>query len=198
MQRSIRLILPSLAALCCLAVPLAATSISGTLSGTSTLTATGTPGVYTQNFTGNGTDTWLGNFSVQTTSTADFSSPPSITISSGTFTETFPGGTLFGTSSGDGTASGHGTAATEIDLVFTGGTGEFAGVTGEATFSGGVTMTSPTTESLNGTYVGAITLSPEPSSLPALVLVGLTLLVYSLAAPRLRRRRGDRSQLRGS
>jgi hypothetical protein len=120
--------LNSVATLCCLAVPLAATSISRTLSGTSTLTATGT--------TGNGTDTWLGNFSVQTTSTADFSSPPSITISSGTFTETFPGGTLFGTSSGDGTASGHGTAATEIDLVFTGGTGEFESVTGEATFTG--------------------------------------------------------------
>jgi hypothetical protein len=103
MRRWIHPLLSSFAALCCFAVPLAATSISGTLSGTSTLTPTSTPGVYTQNFTGTGADSWLGNFTAQTTSTADFSSPPSITISSGTVTETFPGGTLFGTSSGDGT-----------------------------------------------------------------------------------------------
>ena len=198
MHRWIRPLFPSLAALCCFALPLAAESISGTLSADSTLTPSGTPGVYIQNLTGNGTDSLLGSFTVASMSTADFSHPPAITITSGTFTETFAGGTLFGTSSGDGTASGHGTATTGIDLLFTGGTGKFGGVTGEATFTGTVTQTSPTTQSLDGNYVGTLTSFPEPSGLPIAALISLIVVVYSLAAPRLRQRHGRRSQLRNS
>jgi len=84
---------------------------------------------------------------VTATSTVDFSDPPTLVISDGTLTETFLSGTLFGTSSGSGTASGLGTATFTIDFVITGGTGIFAGYTGEATLTGVITQTSPTTES---------------------------------------------------
>jgi hypothetical protein len=152
-----------------LAVPVHAGPISGTLDGDSTLTPTGTPGVFVQNFTGDGDDTTFGSFTPQSTSTIDFSKPPAIVISSGLFTEVFSQGTLFGTSSGRGTASGTGTATVTLDFVITGGTGLFAGDTGEATATGTITSTSPTTESFTGSYVGSIAAIPEPSSLALLV-----------------------------
>jgi hypothetical protein len=100
-------------------------------------------------------------------STIDFSSPPNILITAGTLSETFLHGTLLGTASGSGTASGHGTATVTIDYVITGGTGLFAGATGEATLTATITSTSPTTESIsNGTYVGSLTLVPDPALLP--------------------------------
>jgi hypothetical protein len=102
-------------------------NISGTFDGDSILTLTANPGVYAQNFSGDGDDTTYGSFTPTSESTVDFSNPPAITISDGTFLETFSKGTLFGVSSGGGTASGHGTATVTLDLIFKVGTGLFAG-----------------------------------------------------------------------
>ena len=88
------------------AASVSAGPISGTLSGDATLTPTAALGVFTQNYSGDGNDTMFGSYTVQSTSTVDFSHPPNVVISDGTFTETFSEGTLFGTSSGNGTASG--------------------------------------------------------------------------------------------
>jgi hypothetical protein len=143
--------------------------ISGTFAGDSTLTATSTPGIYVQNFSGNGDDTTYGSFTTGSMSTVDFSKPPNIIISDGLFTETFSQGTLFGTSSGNGSASGKGTATFTIDYVFTGGTRLFAGDTGEATLTGTITSTSPTTESITGSYSGSLTATPVPAALPLFV-----------------------------
>jgi hypothetical protein len=164
------------------AVSVQAGPISGALSGDGTLTPTGTPGIFTQNYTGDGTDTTFGSFTVQTTSTVDISNPPHIVISDGMFTETFSLGTLFGTSSGDGTISGTGTAMFTGDAVFTGGTGLFAGATGEATSLQMLIRSGPTTVSGSGTYVGTLSIVPEPSSLALLASAALVLLY--------RRRRG--------
>jgi hypothetical protein len=164
------------------AVPVHAGPISGTLSGDGTLAPTSTPGIFTQNYTGDGTDATFGSFTLQTTSTVDLSNLPHIVISDGTFTETFSLGTLFGTSSGDGTVSGTGTATFTGDAVFTGGTGIFVGATGDATSLQMLIRISPTTISGSGTYVGTLSIVPEPSSL-ALLASGALVLLY-------RRRRG--------
>ncbi len=155
-----------------LSVPAHAGVITGTFTGDSTLTPTGTPGVFIQNFSGDGDDTTFGAFTPLSQSTIDFSHPPNILISNGTLSETFTNGTLLGTSSGSGTASGLGTAAFTINFVITGGTGDFAKFTGEATLTGTITQTSPTTESLAGSYTGAISAVPEPSTL-CLLAIGL-------------------------
>jgi hypothetical protein len=154
-----------------LVAPLRAASLSGSFEGDATLTPTGTPGVYTQSFTGDGADDTYGAFTPSSTSTTDFSHPPSIVISNGMLTEAFEEGSLLGTSSGDGTANGNGMATFSIDYVITGGTGLFAGANGEATLMGTITTTSPTTESITGTYVGSFTV-PEPTAF-ALGAVGL-------------------------
>ena len=169
-----------------LAWPVQGGIVTGTLSGVSTLTPTNTPGVFVQNFTGSGTDTTYGAFEVQSQATIDFSNPPAITISGGTLTETFSQGTLFGTSSGRGTASGQGTATFMIDFVITGGTGRFVGATGEVTITGMITRTSPTTESVTGTYKGSLAFVPEPSTLAMFGPVGVVIAVW---ACRGRRRR---------
>jgi hypothetical protein len=85
---------------------------------------------------------------------ADFSHPTNVVISDGMFTETFSAGILFGTSCGEGTASGVGTATFTADVVFTGGTGLFAGATGGATGLQMLMTIGPTTVSGSGTYVG--------------------------------------------
>ena len=158
-----------------LALPVHAGPISGTLSGDSTLTPAGTPGIFVQTFTGDGDDTIYGSFTAQSGSTIDFSDPPHILISSGSFTEVFSQGTLFGTSSGSGAASGNGTATVTIDLVITGGTGLFAGDTGEITATETITRTSSTTESLTGSYTGSLATIPEPGSLALLVPAAVVL-----------------------
>ena len=166
------------------ALPLhAGIMISGTLSGDATLTAN-SQGVYVQNFSGDGDDTTFGSFTSQATSNVDFSAPPAVTISAGMLTETFPNGTLFGTSSGSGTASGLGTATVTIDFIITGGTGIFAGASGETTFTGTITATSATTESITGSYVGTLSTVPEPAS----VVVWSGLLALSSVVQRWRRR----------
>lgn len=147
-----------------LAVPAQAGSLSGTFDGSATLTPTGTPGVFTQNFTGDGTDDTYGAFTPSSMSTVNFSNPPKIVFTDGMLTETFAGGTLMGTGSGSGTASGHGTATFTIDFVITGGTGIFKGGRGDVTITGDITQTGPTTEAIsNGSYTGKL-ITPEPSS----------------------------------
>src|ERR1700675_1230268 len=100
MRRPITATLIALVATVGLAVHVQGGVITGTLSGDSTLTPTITPGVFVQNFTGDGDDTTFGSFTPQSLSTIDFSNPPAILISNGMFSETFLQGTLFGTSSG--------------------------------------------------------------------------------------------------
>lgn len=94
MIRSVAATLIALAAMGGLAMPVHADLISGTLSGDSTLTPTATPGVFAQNFTGDGDDAIFGLFTVQSQSTIDFSSPPAIFISSGSFLEDLSQGNL--------------------------------------------------------------------------------------------------------
>jgi len=157
-----------------LAVPVQAdsTPTSGTLQGNSTLTSTGDlcGCVFDSNFIGSGVDTVSGSFTASNMGIDIFSSSTSFT-SSGTFIDVFAGGTVFGTFTESGTVSGDTTAVT-IDTVTTGGTGVFAGDTGEGIVTG--TNTSTNTPMFNGTYTGFIT-TPEPSSL-ALMLAGIGLL----------------------
>jgi hypothetical protein len=153
-----------------LVVPAHAESISGTFDGNSTLIPTGTPGVFTQAFTGDGDDTRFGAFTPMSLSTIDFSHPPNILFSNGTLVETFTDGTLFGTTSGNGTANGHGNVTFTIDYVINGGTGSLAGDTGEATLMGTITQTSATTESISdGSYTGSLTPVSELATLLVLV-----------------------------
>lgn len=157
-----------------LAVPAQAGSLSGMFDGTATLTPTGTPGVFIQDFTGDGTDNTYGAFDVSSMSTVDFSNPPHIVFTNGMLTQTFTDGTLFGKGSGSGTASGLGTATFTIHYVITGGTGFFTGFHGEATITGDITQTGPLTEAIsNASYTGRL-VTPEPSSLTLLGL-GVTL-----------------------
>jgi hypothetical protein len=59
-----------------------------------------------------------------------------------------------------------------LDLVITGGTGLFAGDTGEAASLQMIVSTSPTTGAGSGTYVGTLS-APEPSSLALLAPAAL-------------------------
>ena len=184
MRCSITFSLVALVGLVGMVIPVRAGTLSGTFDGSSTLTPTGTQGVYSQTFTGDGDDTTYGAFTPSSLSSIDFSHPPNITISGGTFTETFAGGTLLGTGSGAGTASGQGTATFTLDYVITGGTGFFAGATGEITLTGTITQTSPTTESIsNGSYTGSFT-TPEPSSLALIALGAAGLAAYGFRRQR--------------
>ena len=156
-------LLAAMVFLAALVIPLHATVLTGTFDGVGTLTPTGMPGIFTQNLTGDGTDAFFGAFTIAGQSTIDFSSPPQIVVTSGMVTLTFSNGTLFGTTAGEGTANGMGMATFDGDFSITGGTGRFAGVTGDIMVNGTITRTSPTTEDINASYQGSIT--PEPSSL---------------------------------
>lgn len=157
--------------------PLSAEMISGSINGDATLTPTATPGIYAQNFTGDGDDNKYGNFTIASTSIVDFSKPPSLVFTDGSLLETFAKGTLFGTSSGDGTANGKGTATYSIDFTITGGTGIFAGSKGSVSITGTITQTSPTTETVTGTYAGTLSSVPEPSTL---AMLGSMIVVFGL------------------
>lgn len=153
-----------------LIAPAHAGSISGTFDGNATLTPTAMPGVFIQNFSGDGTDNTYGDFDVTSMSTVDFSNPPNITFTDGMLLETFDGGTLFGTGSGTGMGNGHGMATFTIDFVITGGTGKFLGDHGSAMITGDITQTGPLTEAIsNASYTGTL-VTPEPSSLGLIVL----------------------------
>jgi hypothetical protein len=65
------------------------------------------------------------------------------------------------------------TAKLTLDLVITGGTGLFAGDTGEATSLQMIMSTSPTTGAGSGTYAGTLSNVPEPSSLALLAPAAL-------------------------
>ncbi len=191
MRRPITAPLVALVALGGLVAPVQGGSISGIYSGTATLTPTSTSGVFVDNFTGDGDDTTFGSFMVQSSATVDFSKPPDITLSGGMFMETFSQGTLFGICSESGTASGQGTATFTVDYVYTGGTGLFAGDTGEARITATVTSTSSTTESATGSYAGSLV--PEPSSLALLasaVAVGAVVVVRGRRREVMARERG--------
>ena len=164
--RALLLLLVSLALLI---VPAQAGLLSGAIDGTATLTPTGTPGIYIQNFVGDGVDATYGAFNATSNSMVDFTSPPNILITNGMLTDVFAGGTFFGTGSGSGTGNGQGSATFTVNFIITGGTGIFEHQTGEVTIRGTLTQTGQGTESVDGTYVGNIG-TPEPSSLSLLFL----------------------------
>jgi len=148
------------------------TPVSGTLTGNSTITPTSNPAVFDSSFSGSGTDSTSGAYTKTHTGTTTFTSLTTF-IASGTFTDVFAQGTLFGTFSETGTLTATGSVDIALDTII-GGTGAFAGDTGEVTTTGTSTRTSPTTSTFTGTYTGFIT-TPEPSSL-ALMLTGIGLL----------------------
>ena len=158
MRRSIAAPVVALVAVWALAMPVQAGILSGTFDGDATITPTGTPGIYTQNFTGDGTDDTYGAFTPSSTATINFSNPPNIVITNGMHLDTFANGTLFGPGSGSGTGNGRGVATFTVDFVITGGTGFFADVTGgEVILTGTITQTGPTTEAIsNGSYIGVV------------------------------------------
>jgi hypothetical protein len=188
MRRPITATLLALALTGALAAPARADfNTTGTLSGDATLTPTGTPGVFVQNFTGTGDDTTFGAFTTTTQSTIDFRNPPSVLITDGMLTQTFSNGMLFAAGSGSGTANGMGMATATFDLIITGGTGFFLGAKGTETVTTTITLTSPTTTSVTGSYTGSISVVPEPGSL-ALSAMGAAV---AAAVSLLRRRRGE-------
>ena len=162
-----------------LAVPAQANSIptSGTVTGNSTLTATADLFVFDTNFIGSGVDSVSGKFTGTNMGTDTFNPSFTMFTTSGTFIDFFAGGTVFGTFTGNGTVTVTVTGATTsivLNTVQTGGTGIFAGDTGESTVIG--TSTSSNNPMFTGTYTGFIT-TPEPSSL-TLMLAGIGLLPF--------------------
>jgi hypothetical protein len=187
MKRSITVPNLALMVFWVLCVPARAGSLSGTFDGTSTITPTGTPGIYSGMFTGDGDDVTYGSFTPSSTSTIDFSNPPNIVISNVMFSLDFTQGTLNGTGSGSGNGNGHGMATFTLDITITGGTEFFAGATGSITLMGDLTQTSPTTLTVsNGTYLGTFSI-PEPSTL---TLLTPPLAVGAVVLVRRRRTRG--------
>jgi PEP-CTERM motif len=153
-----------------IALPMQATMISGTVTASATLTPTGTPGIFTENATGNG-ETFFGGSTTPIPSvvsaivTIDFSNPPAITFSNGTFVETFSNGTLFGDCFGTGLGNGSGMGSFMVTYVYNGGTGAYAGDTGELIATGTITQTSPTTATATGSFTGSVSATPEPATL---------------------------------
>jgi hypothetical protein len=158
-----------LVAMLWLVAPLLAQTITGSFDGVGTLTPTNTPGIFIDNFVGDGTDNTYGAFDATSMSTVDFTNPPFIVITNGVLSEVFTDGTLFGTGSGSGMANGQGMATFTIDFVITGGTGIFEHLHGDAMITGTITQTSPLTEAVDATYTGNL-VTPEPSSLSLLFL----------------------------
>jgi len=146
--------------------------LSGSFDGTGTLTPTGTAGIFTQTFTGDGGDNNFGAFDIVGQSTVDFTNPPNLVITNGVVTLSFAGGTLFGTTSGMGKGNGQGMATFDAEMVITGGTGLFSGASGEATLKGTITQLTQNTEAIDATYSGKFSTVPEPATL-ALVATGL-------------------------
>ncbi len=80
-----------------------------------------------------------------------------------------------------------GTGTFDIEIVFTGGTGLFAGATGQETVTGTIDSTSPTMGAITGSYVGTLSV-PEPGAL-ALLAPAVTLGACGIVRER---RRGAR------
>jgi hypothetical protein len=160
-----------------IAIPIQATMISGTVNASATLTPTGTPGIFTENATGNGETIFGGSTTpipsvVSATVTIDLSNPPAILFSNGTFVETFSNGTLFGVCFGTGMGNGNGTGSFMVTYVYNGGTGAFASDTGELIATGTITRTSATTVVATGSFTGSVSTTPEPATL-VLLTTGL-------------------------
>ena len=83
MFRSLAVTLIALMIMGALAKPVQAdtTPVSGTLTGTTTLTATANPAVFDTNFTGSGVDSVSGPFTTTNMGTLTFSSPTTFTTS---------------------------------------------------------------------------------------------------------------------
>jgi hypothetical protein len=180
MKRSMTLPFMALVVLAGVTAPACAGAISGTVSGITTITPTNAPNVFIQDLTGEGNDTVLGSFSMQSQSTVDFNNPLDIIISNGMCSQTFSEGTLTGICYGSGTTTGVGTGTFTTFIVFTGGTGLFAGATGGMTVTGTEMTTGPTTGTITASYVGTLSSVPEPGSLALLasaVAIGAIVLV---------------------
>ncbi len=192
MKRSMTLSFMVLVVLGGLTAPVRAGAISGTVSGETNITPIGTD-LVVQDFTGNGNDTVLGPFTMQSQSTVNFTNPLDIIISNGDCSQTFSDGTLYGTCSGSGTTTGPGTGTFQTEIVFTGGTGFFFGATGGMTVTGMETSTGPTTGTITATYAGTLSSVPEPGGLalltPAIVFGAIVLV---------RRRSNERTSHRSS
>jgi hypothetical protein len=127
--------------------------------------------VFIQNFMGDGTDTTYGAFDVTSTSTVDFSSPPTITIINEMLQEVFAAGSLFGTGSGSGMATATEPPRSRPTSSLPVGQGYLNVSHGTATIMGTITQTGPLTEVIsNASYTGTLTSVPEPSSIGLLVL----------------------------
>lgn len=154
-------------------------SLSGTFSGVATLTPTSMPGIFTEDFTGTGTDVTFGNFTISTSATLAFS-PPTISVSGGNIDLAFTNGALGGTSSGSGSVTGSGSATFTAEFLVNDSSGIFEGLGGEVTETGTLTRTSPFSASVSGAYSGTLA-TPEPSPL---VLLSPLLIVLWLARSR--------------
>lgn len=145
--------------------------ISGTFSGTG---SGGSPPTFTETFTGSGNDVTFGPFTGTESGTVNIT-PPTFTLSNGTFDWTFAAGELTGTFSGKGDTI---TRTASVNLVITGGLlpGDTGQATGTATFDS-------TNETITGSYAGTISAPrneqpgfgpvsavPEPSTWAMMIL----------------------------
>jgi hypothetical protein len=155
-------------------------STSDTFSGTATTnppSSTSPNYVATESTTGTGDLSPLGPYTVTTSGTETVYGPSFTSFAvTGTVTDTFAGGTLFGTFTDSGTVSG-GVSTGTLDLVITGGTGAYLGYTGTETETATVT---DATGAFSGTGTGSLTTTPLPSTWMMLLsgFLGLGFFVY--------------------
>jgi hypothetical protein len=159
--------------------------ISGTSSGSGTISLEPGSSIAHQEVNSEGVDTQFGAFTGHATADRDLSDPSHQVISNGFFTEIFHGGTLFGALTGTAALTGPNTGTFENLLVFTGGTGLFQNASGSARVTGTFLRTGATTFTTQSSYVGTLGLVPEPG---ALLLFSSLSLSYAVLF-RLRRRR---------
>jgi hypothetical protein len=152
-------------------LPVQASTISttDTFSGTSTTNTSLVSGNYvgTESTSGSGILSPLGPYTVTTSGNVTTYGPSftSFTVT-GFVTDTFAGGTLFGTFTDSGTVSG-GVSTGTLELVITGGTGAYLGYTGTETET--ATVLADGTFSGTGTgslTTGSLSTTPLPAALP--------------------------------
>ena len=179
MLRSISATLIALAALV-LPVQASTISISGNYTGTviNNLTFVDPDFVGTQTVSGTGNLAPFGSYTFTASNDATFFHPTFVsnTLTNGIFTDTFGGGTLFGTYTGHGISNGSNTTET-LNYVFTGGTGVFLGDTGS---SHGTAIIINGTGAISYSGMGSLTTTPIPSTWLMLLsgLVGLGFFAY--------------------
>jgi hypothetical protein len=144
--------------LLCLAGPMMAQDalpFQGTVSGSSTRSATNDPCLFLVTISGAGQATYLGNFTWQSTHTLNVCTTP-FTVSGGSLTLTAADGDqLFGTYTGTSHVIPNTTPpviAFDVTITITGGTGRFANTTGTIEGTGQAdTGTGAATATLAGT-----------------------------------------------